>query len=421
MKIRYKKINLSLLLWGGLIAMMILITRTNAAIKIGLLLMICLVCFFSDKILWRFSTIIFFVSFYIYAILGFTIGWLNGNPGVMGYMKMNILYPLIFIVAITIIRRESEFVKLTRILVVISFVLCIYTLAFFLYQIGLWPFGVFITLGQTGAAALHEGYTHITNTNLSMVIFLAPMNLILLFEEENKKSIFFKLLLINFILLSVCIVLSGRRILFGVLVIPIFYEIFCSHSIKRNKKIKICIALLIGGVIVGIFLSFLNLISISGLIERCISVFRGAEGSIRSEQIVSLWKGFLKNPILGSGAGVGTDYIRGTKEMSWIYEASYNLILYNSGIIGTFFYAFALILLGFRLYRIRKRNKYIRAILVSYISALLANATNPYFSSSFDFLWFIFLPLMCLNIYDKRVVTYNDSKYLDKHEKNLLW
>jgi len=150
-------------------------------------------------------------------------------------------------------------------------------------------------------------------------------------------------------------------------------------------------------------LNYLSLVSLNGIVDRFISAFQGVEGNIRISQGLALWKGFTEYPLFGSGAGIGViGSIRNVD--SWMYELSYNLILYNSGIVGSILYFTSLILLLYCLWKRSKRGKYKQistALTIAYISALISNATNPYFTSSFDFLWFIFIPLMYINIKEK--------------------
>ena len=400
MKLKIGTVDSSLLLWVLLMTLMILCPRTNIMIKIIILLLMCMKCLYKKELYWNHNSIIFMISFLIYAILAFSIGVLKQNPGAIPFARLNIIYPLFFFVSATMIRDDEKFNVLIHSIEVVTLLLGIYTICFFVYKSNLWPFDFFITLGQTGAVGFHEGYTHITNTNLSMLIFLCPFNILLLFEEEIKK--YQILLFINAILIGVCAILSGRRIIWGIMMFAFLYAIIFNRKLSKLQKVGVCLAALFLGSIMLFFLTKVGVLNLAGLIQRFADAFRGQEGSIRSEQAKSLWEGFLQCPILGSGAGVGTDYIRGSLEMSWIYELSYNLILYNSGLIGTAVYFFSLFFLGILLFEYRKKNRNIRAILGGYICSLIANATNPYFSSSFDFLWFIFLPFMCVNIYCKR-------------------
>jgi hypothetical protein len=105
--------------------------------------------------------------------------------------------------------------------------------------------------------------------------------------------------------------------------------------------------------------------------------------------------------MFGSGFGVGVkDVVRST-ERPWTYELTYHLYLYNTGIIGSLFF---FILLSFPIYRFYILKKYhpeynifTKPLIISYIIVLFASSSNPYFTSSFDFLWMLFLPIGVLN------------------------
>ena len=101
----------------------------------------------------------------------------------------------------------------------------------------------------------------------------------------------------------------------------------------------------------------------------------------------------MRIPVFGSGAGIGvSDCVRSASGCS--YELSYNFILYNSGISGFIIYFAALSQIVWGL--LTQKTQLGNSLALAFICGLIANATNPYFSSSFDFLWWAFIPLFYL-------------------------
>jgi hypothetical protein len=401
------KINCSInilkdFLWQILFFLMLFFTREAQVIKLGVLCLLSLLLiidlFKTGRLLINRKTRTFIIIFLSYSIISGSIGLLRGNPGSIGFIRVNVVYYFLLALLISQIRSLYSYEKIIKVIFFTSIMISIYSILLLFVQIGLWPDKYFIFLDINANLGIHEGYVHIVTTNLSMMIFILPFSMILYFKNYQFKNISKKYLLLTVVLAIVVVIFSGRRILWFSLFLPTLFIIFEFNSRKLTKNITTLA--FIGGGLLLIF-SFLNIepiISIEGIYNRFLSAFAGPGENVRLLQAKALWDGFLENPILGSGAGEGASFIRSTTK-TWSYELSYNKILFNSGIVGIILYFSSFCYLSFNLW-IRKKQGDVLAysLLVSFVTSVIANATNPYISSSFDFLWFVFFPLMYFNI-----------------------
>ena len=246
---------------------------------------------------------------------------------------------------------------------------------------------------------IHVGFSHIVTTNMSMLILLFPLCLFMLTIKHINKYVKKRYLMGAVLISALAMILSGRRILWLILGIAvIIYFIRTSQNpIKTVRNILIGIFLFVG---ICIFLKNSNILSFESLQERFLSAFNRDESqggeSTRFDQMEVLAKGFLKNPIIGNGAAAEIRYIkRGVWVTASTFEMSYNAMLFNGGVIGALLYIWSFI----GLWRYLRSSKNIEknlsfSIFIAFLMCILANATNPYFSSSFDFLIMLFLPLV---------------------------
>ena len=165
-----------------------------------------------------------------------------------------------------------------------------------------------------------------------------------------------------------------------------------------KRKVKYAL-LTLGLAAIGlIVLSQYYEISFAGYIDRFLDVFSKTndyEGeNVRYVQMSYLMKAFWDNPVIGAGGGaILPNYYR-SSENPWIFECTYHVILFNSGIIGSMFFLGSLVSI---LHELRKTDKVEKVgVICAVVLSLFANATNPYMTASFDFWIFMFIPLMYL-------------------------
>jgi len=135
--------------------------------------------------------------------------------------------------------------------------------------------------------------------------------------------------------------------------------------------------------------------------ERFIKGREISSDNIRISQHQDLMQGFANVPILGSGFGKGVTESRYSSRGSWRYELTYSKNLYNTGLLGIIIYFGCIIwiyIVGFKLsMRDKTKDPTMISLLVGMSGLLIANAVNPY-NSSYDLMWFIFLPIAYINL-----------------------
>lgn len=281
------------------------------------------------------------------------------------------------------------------------FFISIYAFMTLLSSVGIDIFNSLLVLDATTNIGIHEGYIHIVNTNLSMLIISFPLTL-LSGKYIGNKLLSKKFVNIVNVMSAAAIILSGRRILWIVLGISLLVLII-RKDISFNLRLKyiVLIAVLF---IIGIYLfQYYFGITIDSLIERFVQAFSdtdeyGRVGNVRNEQMEVLFKAFMEKPILGSGAGATIEGYQRSSANPWAFEQTYSMVLFNGGIIGACFFSASLIFIALGIYKSRFWNEEFLGVLTAFVCAVIATATNPYFMSSFDFWIFVFIPILYLNV-----------------------
>jgi hypothetical protein len=392
--------------WHVLLFMMIVLPRQQQLTKTIIIVLInflIIVHFsFMGNLKIKKPILIYICLHFIYVLLSTTVGVMNNNPGVSGFFRINFLYYFWFLLFISMVSYSDDFLKIVNILVLSSIIISVYTILLLLVNLGIWPRQYFFVIDVTSNVGIHDGYTHLVNTNLSMMIFLFPFLSTFYVENIDYLGKKYSIEIVYALLLSViAMLLSGRRILW----LAIVYSIILNYKNLFNFRFLKRYFLRFFVIIILFFVIFLainyklHLLDISGVSQRLLSAFIGNEGSTRIDQMIELWRGFLDNPIMGSGAGKGVNTLIRNETLTWAYEMTYSLILYNSGLIGFTLFAVSQIYLVIIIKKITDATnvKYSHAMFVAYTFVLISSATNPYLTSSFDFLWFIFIPMLYIN------------------------
>ena len=232
----------------------------------------------------------------------------------------------------------------------------------------------------------------------------------------NKIKINKYIFLLILILVVFTSVISGRRALWFSIFLTIalmkYFTSFYSNLKNTNfdkNVFKLFFALFLLGTV---YLS--SKINIDDFKNKFTEEFNTENQTVRQEQSKALIAGFYNNPLLGTGFGKGVNSVVRNIEKPWTYELTYHVILYNTGIIGfIFFIALILYPIYWSITLIKKtKDILILPILCSYVVILLNSTSNPFFTSSFDFQWMLFLPIGILNRlelnFKKSVLNQND-------------
>lgn len=238
---------------------------------------------------------------------------------------------------------------------------------------------------------LHDGYLQILSHNIGSMFFILGYLLYFTASQDDAKN--HKLSTISLIFGIITAIMSGRRALqIALLLTPVFF-IITSKILSKSQSMnpngfKILSKILLSLFPIGLFLLANEYFYIDNIIERFSGVFKD-DGGARTSQAGSLFSGFLSNPFFGSGVGGTTDVIR-SEDSPWVYELTYNQILFNFGLIGSTFLilVFAIELIKIKAKSSRRSIEYSihhKSLFNGLLFLMFGAATNPYLGS-FDFL-----------------------------------
>lgn len=363
---------------------------------------------------------LFFLVYFLVVILGACIwsiiGVLNGSEAkaIFDYLRLFLVFSIVYFVLyyyLTIMYscRWSDAVIVAS-SIFISIIL-FFSILNSLFSWSIIPHSVIDELNLK--VGIHEGYTHVLNHNIGMMSFLISYTLSLLFlNSKSSKLILYFTFLISFL----AVVLSSRRaVLFVIILVPAVILFF---SYISNFKFSCCFrnfyifyTSLFVAVILFVIYLFVNFpLIFESFVLRITEAFNEDYASPRVIQKYHLLSGFYNNWLLGSGFGGTVEYVR-DDDRPWIFELSYHVFLFNVGLFA--FTAFALVVIVYlfkAILNIRKNSLSdeikirVIALMVAYISVLLISYTNPYMTSSFDFMFTIFLPPLIVVLSSKAVV-----------------
>ena len=339
----------------------------------------------------------YFATKLIYTILIISTGIIYGNniQAINASARLNLIYSVLFILIIERVYSINGFFEHSVwIVTAATLYLGIYNLIMVLFRY----FGISVSvmegLDATGGVTFHTGYIHIISTNLSMSIITFPLLMFLFSHRDIDKKVK-RFMAITLMLCGLAMALSGRRILWICLVFSLIMLLFLESkdTVKVFQRVLIVVLFILGIVILA---RKTNLLDYEGVSRRFISAYRSSdsEGTIRSIQAKKLLSGFAKKPIFGSGAGATIDGYYRNQLTPWVFELSYYVILFQSGVVGSVVFWTGIIILFYIIRKVRAVDKTVfHSCFCAFIMALISNATNPYYTSSFDFIIFLFLPV----------------------------
>lgn len=401
-------------IWYILLFMMMCFPRVLAPVKLAVLCALVVALLSRDslnKITFTKTQKRFVLCYLCYGLGTCAVGIMYGNN--INYLtdnfRIELVYTALFAVLSAYSFSKSEMSGFIQTVIAATIIISVYSILALLVSIGKWPSSFFIPID--GAVGIHEGYTHLTNTNLSSLIFSMPFLTYLVlsgFDNNGRKVLLYG----AFVLGLTASLLSGRRIIWISMAIPfVTYPFMRDRKAsgmpkKRNWPLFLLGCALVVIVAVGVLRS--GLFKWEGIEERFLDAFSGkSDGNVRREQIYQLFQGFLEHPVFGSGAGavLSNGYTRAADNAS-IFEATYSAILFRGGVIFSLLYFASFASIALALAHGRRQgagfNETLRkSLLIAFIACFIANATNPYFGSSFDFSWMVYLPYICVGYLEK--------------------
>lgn len=161
-------------------------------------------------------------------------------------------------------------------------------------------------------------------------------------------------------------------------------------NVKNNLMWLIFIVFLIALALKLFDLNFLK------LIDPLFKKFTTYGGPLRRKELEYLTDGIINNMGLGSGYGIGVDFITTPLMPSWNYVLAWVASVFRVGLIGTLIYAapfIAMIFLGSRSFFKNRLERNELFIFGGGLSAIVASCTNQYMEG-FVFQWMYILPVL---------------------------
>ncbi|MDC6449536.1 hypothetical protein PQY67_05060 [Pseudomonadales bacterium] len=342
----------------------------------------------------------YYILIAILTVIWLLIGAINGNHQKALYdgFRLYVSYNAIFFLLIVFLTNTNFYRNVLPIAMLGALfigVLAIYTVIDVVLNLNSIPESIRSTMYMQ--VGLHSGHTRINNVNIGMYTFLLPFLLSYCILDERKKP---KLIYLVLVISVVGVVLASRRIVVYLMVmVPFFcisFDIFITSALRSRllfRVIKIYVYLLFLSMFIAAIANYFSLFDIEGFAGRIFEVLIKDEESPRQTQLAALLQGFYNAPLFGTGFGGIASVVR--SEFGWNYELLYPKLLFHSGLVGTIS-LFSVI--GYYTIKVTKScgrdktNYSINvALIIGFISMLIASATNPYLNS-FDFLFGLGVP-----------------------------
>ena len=396
-----------------LFSLILIFPTEQLIIKLPFLVIVLFSWMFS--VLYRkiifFKPILFLISLIVAKGIIWTIyGYLNGNSGAVKVINVNITWYLLYTILILKIRQFKDFNLILRTLILSGLIFALIDLYLVAMTFKILPEINFLDIfsEDTFYFGMRSGFPYLQTNHLNNLIFIYPLTFTLLISPNGPQSLFLsnKWFLKVFLFLQIILMfLSGRRIMWLILFLGPFFVFILKYLASRKRhfflfKYVIKYYLFIGIILVfSISFLFINIeLSIPLISENFSNAFNSNEESTRFDQNAILLSKFYESPIFGHGAAAEITGYKRSIESPWAYELSYQDDLFKTGILGfSFFVIFILgiFYLGFKL--IKKDDFIILGLLSGLLSFLVANGTNPFFSS-FDYYWPYFITLSYINL-----------------------
>jgi hypothetical protein len=344
--------------------------------------------------------LLFYVASVFITILFIFIGSINGatQDAVLQTVAVYIISPFLWlIISIYFVQNFSE----KNIITTFSYLSLLACASVGLY------FYLFLNFGESAVAFFgSRGNVNMSDTGYSgaimhvfgSIIFLAAGFFIyprLLLTKTLRYSVLISIFIV--------VVFAGRTALTVAMFLSLAL-VLCSLVLKTvlNKYSSFqlffrSMLLLFSFYIVVIFIYNVVGVDFFYIIERFANKIQSGGGSERTNQAISLFNGIADTYLLGSGHGIGVEYIR-SDDYPWRYELVWLATLFRTGFIGAtiyvlpFVYYFYVIIYRWKKGKLRSLDKFFSGGL---LSALLASNTNPYIEA-ISFQWMFIIPLVYL-------------------------
>ena len=343
-----------------------------------------------------------YVCTVIVTLLYMVVGGMHDAPqeAEIQVLAIYILSPLLWTLVADGLLRRLGADRLIDWLAVLS-LLCALSVGLFVY--------LYLTRGAAAVTFFFEG----ANVNLTEGFAGATMHVYgsLIFlcgaffgSPELIRNRLMRLALLAMLL--VCALTSGRTAL--ILAVPLGWFLgllLSSRTTDTRQKspifrlIRYGLPMLIAVTTALFLLQAYTQISLQRVLDAVSTKLASGGGSARVQMGHSLFAGILANGGLGSGHGVGVDFVSDTVH-PWRYELVWLATIYRVGIIGAMIYALPFLLYMASVIRLAWRRRLPprhKFMFCGFVCAFLGTNTNPYIEA-FVFQWMYVIPLVALAI-----------------------
>jgi len=339
------------------------------------------------------------------------LGLIEAAPGALFSSFVYVIFPLLYIIFVAAATDARIWLQLLKILPIAAIAIGLGTLEYILWTIGIFPNSLYVAPDLVHNIVFYNGYVQMSHYSLSTLVFLVPylVGALVVYTKERASFISRKILWIAFLSGTGVALLSGRRALLIVIVLaPLLTWFFraklpiSTRLAGRRQVLTTLLACVFLVLSIGLYLGRTVNLDWRGLQDLVVGGFdsdfnQGA--ATRSQQFHALLSGWEEQPVLGHGLGSYTpELVR--SDRPWEYELQYNLLLFQTGLIGVALYGSGVLWLYWKGIKMIRTGSLIGIhmvpVLVGTTCFLVANAVDPYLQT-FGQLWTLFLPIGLIN------------------------
>ena len=356
-------------------------------------------------------TFVFFGS--LLCLNGFFVIWgmWNGAPieGSREAVNVYLFFPVVYLFLASVTPSIISPKALVKVLLLVSFLVAFLTIAQSarVFSLGILPGYSLLYYIYPG---LDQDYMNIGFTGLDgylprateRLAFLAPFAVALL-AAGRKLELSNKLVWMNFLLVLLAVILTGRRVFLLIFVLSILVLLVSRAMAARRQVVQAFVAV---GVIGLLALGIHQLIGdgssdtasrVDAISSNVANDLGNLSFSVRQDQVRHVLAEADRNPILGVGFGNKLPGHVRDPEHPWRFELTYVALLFQAGALGLCLYAaVALQLLMLAREALSVDRNAILPFVVGMAGGLMAAATNPYLNYGSG-QWILFLPVILFN------------------------
>ncbi|MHB8754745.1 MAG: O-antigen ligase family protein [Candidatus Acidiferrales bacterium] len=339
------------------------------------------------------------------------LGLIEAAPGALFSSFVYVIFPLLYIIFVAAATDARIWLQLLKILPIAAIAIGLGTLEYVLWTIGIFPNSLYVAPDLVHNIVFYNGYVQMSHYSLSTLVFLVPylVGALVVYTKERASFISRKILWIAFLSGTSVALLSGRRALLIVIVLAPLLTWFFRAKLPKSTRLGgrrqvlttllACVFLVLS---IGLYLGRTVNLDWRGLQDLVVGGFDSdfSQGAAtRSQQFHALLSGWEEQPVLGHGLGSYTpELVR--SDRPWEYELQYNLLLFQTGLIGVALYGSGVLWLYWKGIKMIRTGSLIGIhmvpVLVGTTCFLVANAVDPYLQT-FGQLWTLFLPIGLIN------------------------